>query len=126
MSEIKTLNWQTGMSDLQRARDEAVAQDFPYVHITVPLMDHLMMMLRLCTPVSPAANKSGLPTRRCMVCRRDCMKGEYKHRTDPICTSCTQNVREQRQLLVVKYKNQYRARKLAERAAKKATDGASE
>lgn len=125
-TEIKSINIHDGVAELQRARDEAVAQDFPYVHVTIPIMDNLISILRLAVPKKTPANKTGLPTRRCMVCRRDCMKGEYKHRTDPICTSCTEDVRDQRQLLVKKYKDQYRARKLAERAARKANDGASE
>ena len=124
-NEIRFSNVSEVSELLDTWRKETIAQDLPYMHVPRGFMDIVCNTVRLCTP-KKQANKSGLPTRRCMVCHRDCMKGEYKHRTDPICTSCTEDVRDQRQLLVKKFKDQYRARKLAERAARKANDGASE
>jgi hypothetical protein len=50
-----------------------------------------------------------MATRRCMVCRLDLLKGFFKYRTDPICISCTADVREQRRLLQIKYKREDRA-----------------
>jgi hypothetical protein len=106
---------------LEDLRKETIAQDLPYMHIPRHMMDVFINTIRLCTPKKDSHNKTGLPTRRCMVCRRDHLKGQFKHRTDPICTSCMEDVRDQRQLLIKKYKVQYRARKQAERAATKSS-----
>lgn len=125
-SEVIVSNVGDILPFLEQLRKETVAQDLPYMHVPAHMMDVFINTIRICTPNKGPHNKSGLPTRRCMVCRRDKAKGEYKHRTDPICALCMENVREQRRLLVTKYKQQYRARKLAERAAKKAVDGTAQ
>lgn len=58
-----------------------------------------------------------LPTRRCMVCREDRLKGFFKHRTDPICIDCTEDVKAQRKLLTEKYRIQFRDQQAAKRRA---------
>lgn len=49
-----------------------------------------------------------MPTRGCMLCRTEHLKGFFRHRTDPICIEGMQRIRLQRHLLAMKYKAQER------------------